>query len=48
MMSRRAFKRIFGLGPWLKGPDLVFAIERRGPEIFIMSKHENQQDGAAG
>lgn len=33
-MSTRAFKTLFGLGPWRKGPALVRAIRDKGVDAF--------------
>ncbi len=41
MMSRRAFKKIFGLGPWIKGQALVWAIESKGAALFNNVRSKN-------
>lgn len=40
-MSKRAFKKVFGLGPWLKGQTLVWAIESKGADLFNSVRSNN-------
>ena len=42
-MSTRAFKTLFGLGPWRRGQDLLLVIEKHGIETFNAVRSRNPQ-----
>ncbi len=42
-MSVRAFKTLFGLGPWLKGEALAHKLQEQGVEAFNKARSRNPQ-----
>jgi uncharacterized protein YjbI with pentapeptide repeats len=38
----RAFKKLFGFGPYRKGPDLVLVIQQKGVEGFNAARSKNR------
>ncbi|MBN1963541.1 MAG: pentapeptide repeat-containing protein [Anaerolineae bacterium] len=43
MTMSRAFKKIYGLGPWRKGPDLAAALQMHGVEAFNRARSRSIQ-----
>jgi uncharacterized protein YjbI with pentapeptide repeats len=39
----RAFKKLFGFGPWRRGPELVIAIDEKGIEAFNNARARNPE-----
>ncbi|GAB4572364.1 MAG: hypothetical protein Kow0077_11580 [Anaerolineae bacterium] len=37
----RAFKKLFGFGPWRKGPELVAVIRLQGIEVYNHARSRN-------
>jgi uncharacterized protein YjbI with pentapeptide repeats len=39
----RPFKKLFGFGPWRRGPELVLAIQQTSVEAFNRARAKNPQ-----